>query len=132
MRDEVIELPNVDAPVQVDLDVAGSGPQLEFGIEVEHSSRVLRRPHIDCVVRQGVDLHLLAREPLRVPHDESLGGEDRRVAERLICGDRLLALDKQWPNIVWNRAFGDERPRGNIGDSRGQSRSDLLAAVVHE
>ena len=131
MRNQMIELPDVDASVQVDLDVAGPSPKLELGVEVEHPPRILRRPHVDRVVGQGVDLHLLAREPLRVSHDESLGGEDRRVAERLICRDGLLTLDEQWPDVVGNRAFSDERPRGNVGDSRGQWRSDLLAAVVH-
>ena len=36
MRDEMVELPDVDSSVQVDLDVVGPRPQLELGVEVEH------------------------------------------------------------------------------------------------
>ena len=94
MRDEVIELPDVDSSIQVDLDVAGPGPQFEFGIEVEHAPRVLGGPHVDRVVGKGVDLDFLPGETLRVSDDEALGGEDRGVTERLVRGDRLFTLDE--------------------------------------
>ena len=51
---------------------------------------------------------------LHLPHDKAFGGEIRRVTERRVRSDRLLALNEQGPDIVGNRALRDEGPRGDI------------------
>src|SRR5699024_5635243 len=126
MRDQVVQPADVDVLAEIDLDVAGPRPQFELGVEVQDSSRVLGRPHVDRVVGQRVDLDLLAGEALRVSHDQARGGEDGGVSERLISRDRLLTLDQQGADVLRDRAFGDAGPRGDGGDGRGQGSSDLV------
>src|SRR5690554_5333971 len=91
--DELVQLADVDALTDLDLDVARPGPELKFGIDVK-GARILRRPHVDARVREGVELNLLAPHSLGVPHDKPSVGEDGAVAKSLVCRDWLLASNE--------------------------------------
>lgn len=50
--DEAADAAHIGALAQLHLDVAGPSPQFDLAITVENAACVLRRPHVDGVVRK--------------------------------------------------------------------------------
>jgi hypothetical protein len=80
-----------------------AAPQFEFGVEVEPSGG-FDAPRLDLAVGQRVLIALLAGEALDVDGDESLVGEDDRVAHSLEGEVYSLAVDEH------RRQFGGYGP----------------------
>jgi|GEM_PF-5789843 len=109
VTDELVDTADVDSPAELDLDVTGSRPQLDLGVEVE-GPRILRGPHVDGGVRQRVHLDLPASQALGVLNDEPLGGEDCGVTEGSEGRPGLLIPHEQLANILGDRHLRLERP----------------------
>lgn len=74
----MINLANVGTFAQVYLDIARASPKFNFCAQVK-MTRILRRPHIDRLPRQRINLRLLAGNTLRVANNEALIGKDSAI-----------------------------------------------------
>ena len=102
VADELIDAADIDSPVELDLDVAGARPQFNLGIDVQ-SPCILRGPHVDCGVRQGVHLDLLTGQALGIPDNKPLRSEDGGVAEGPESRPGLLVPHEQLADISGDR-----------------------------
>jgi hypothetical protein len=58
-RDQPVDPSDVDPLAKVDLDMPSTRPELDLAIEVENTTRVLGRPHVDRRARQAGDVAAL-------------------------------------------------------------------------
>ena len=58
LSNNLIELADIDAAAQIDFEVSGTRPQINFCTHIQRNTSIFRRPHIDRRVGDRIHLDL--------------------------------------------------------------------------